>query len=363
MPAAAAYDRLACELRKPLGAAVRGTLDLRECVRMAVLAASSHNTQPWRFRVGQGLQILPDRSRRCPTVDPDDAHLYKSLGCAAENAVQAAAHMGYDADCAYDAGADLLEFAFRRARGAPQRSLADAIPLRQCTRLAYDAQPVPPAVLAALDHAGQGAGVRTLLLTDRPRIDALIELVSEGNRQQLTDPAFRRELVQWIRFNPASALAARDGVAGRVSGQPALPDWLAPLLLDVALSAERQAATDARHLRSSAGVAITVGTTDAPDGWIECGRAWQRFALVAARCDLRTAFVNQPVEVPALRTRLGAWLGLTGEHPLLVTRFGYGPLAPYSLRRPLDEVLIGSDRRQDAAAARRRAAARNSATA
>jgi hypothetical protein len=27
--------------------------------------------------------ILPDLSRRCPAVDPDDHHLFVSLGCAA----------------------------------------------------------------------------------------------------------------------------------------------------------------------------------------------------------------------------------------------------------------------------------------
>jgi hypothetical protein len=39
----------------------------------------------------QSIVILPDLSRRCPVVDPDDHHLYVSLGCAAENILQAAA--------------------------------------------------------------------------------------------------------------------------------------------------------------------------------------------------------------------------------------------------------------------------------
>jgi len=45
---------------------------------------SSHNTQCWKFSA-------PGPSRSCPTspalsaVDPDDHHLFVSLGCAAEN--------------------------------------------------------------------------------------------------------------------------------------------------------------------------------------------------------------------------------------------------------------------------------------
>jgi hypothetical protein len=63
----------------------------------ATMAASSHNTQPWRFEIGENLiRIVPDFTRRCPMVDPDDHHLYVSLGCAAENMVLAAASKGWD---------------------------------------------------------------------------------------------------------------------------------------------------------------------------------------------------------------------------------------------------------------------------
>lgn len=62
----------------------------RELVRYATLAPSSHNTQCWKFALDDGrISILPDLSRRCPAVDPDDHHLFVSLGCAAENLVQA----------------------------------------------------------------------------------------------------------------------------------------------------------------------------------------------------------------------------------------------------------------------------------
>lgn len=60
----------------------------RELVRYATLAPSSHNTQCWKFALDdKGVTILPDVSRRCPAVDPDDHHLFVSLGCAAENLI------------------------------------------------------------------------------------------------------------------------------------------------------------------------------------------------------------------------------------------------------------------------------------
>lgn len=59
---------------------------LREVVRYATLAANSHNSQPWKFRVEErGIRIARDVARRLPVVDPDDHHLFASLGCAAEH--------------------------------------------------------------------------------------------------------------------------------------------------------------------------------------------------------------------------------------------------------------------------------------
>ena len=67
----------------------------RELVRYATLAASSHNTQCWKFKLEQNqISILPDLQRRCPAVDPDDHHLYASLGCAIENLLQASQAFG-----------------------------------------------------------------------------------------------------------------------------------------------------------------------------------------------------------------------------------------------------------------------------
>jgi hypothetical protein len=65
------------------------TAQLKELIRYATLAPSSHNTQCWKFRLeDHAISIMPDLSRRCPVVDPDGHHLYVSLGCAAENLIE-----------------------------------------------------------------------------------------------------------------------------------------------------------------------------------------------------------------------------------------------------------------------------------
>ena len=58
------------------------------------------------------------------------------------------------------------------------------------------------------------------------------------------------------------------------------------------------------------------------------------------------AFVGQAadkahwVEVAAVRTPFTTALGLTGQRPDLVVRFGRGPTLPRSLRRPVASVMV-----------------------
>ena len=58
-----------------------------------------------------------------------------------------------------------------------------------------------------------------------------------------------------------------------------------------------------------------------------------------AALGVRSAHLNQPVELAALRPAFGAFLGIAYGRPDLVIRFGRGPAMPRSLRRPLDAVL------------------------
>ena len=96
----------------------------------------------------------------------------------------------------------------------------------------------------------------------------------------------------------------------------------------------------ARQLRSSVGVAVFVGDRADPANWFEVGRAYERFALTATALGVPTAFVNQPVEVPGVRTQFAPSLGLGAGRPDLVVRFGRGPQMPYSLRRPVADVIL-----------------------
>jgi nitroreductase len=310
---------------------------LAELVRYATLAANSHNTQPWRFAIEEhGISIAPDFSRRCPAVDPDDHHLFASLGCAAENLVHAAAAIGVKASPAFEADA----VSVRLEPAPPVRSpLFEAIPRRQSTRAAYDGKPVAIDALRLVEQAGAGDGVSMLVITDRATIANVIDYVLEGNSAQMRDGAFMDELKGWLRFNEREAVATMDGLFARASGNPSLPGWLARLLLPFVFTERGENDKYRAHIHSSAGIAVFASEGNDKPHWIEAGRACQRFALQATALGLKYAFINQPVEVPRLRQQFTSYLGLEGRRADLLVRFGAGPELPRSLRRPVAQII------------------------
>lgn len=325
-----AYDDYSARLRAPLSS------DITDVIRYATLAANSHNTQPWRFRVTRdAIEIMPDPSRRTPVVDPDDHHLFVSLGCAAANLAIAADASGRPGEISSDGR--MVRYGFTNGTAHDDARLA-AIVRRQSTRAEYDGRAVPPGDLAALQAASAMPGVDLAIITAPAVIAAIRDLVVAGNDAQMHDAAFMRELKSWLRFNPRSAMETGDGLFAPASGNPSLPTALGGLAFDRLFNAASENDRYARQISSSAGVAVFTAEQADASHWIRAGQACQRFALEATRLGLKLAFVNQPVEVATLRPELARVVGTT-RRPDLVLRFGYGPALPFAPRRRVADVL------------------------
>jgi hypothetical protein len=246
--------------------------------------------------------------------------------------------MGLRAAPVFDAGSGALEISLAPANARPS-ALVEAIPLRQSTRTEFDGQPLAPRELEQLRAVGEGDGVHIELITGRRAMESVLDFVVRGNTTQMRDPAFVRELKQWLRFNGTQAAATGDGLFAASSGNPTAPTWLGRRLFDAFFTEQSENDKYARHVRSSAGIAVFVSERDDRAHWVAAGRAFQRFALQATTLGVRNAHLNQPVEVAPLRAQFARHLGVTTGRPDLVIRFGRGPVMPRSLRRPVEAVL------------------------
>ena len=344
------YDAAIAKIWRPMNEALTEPITdqlllKRELVRYATLAASSHNTQCWKFKIAaNGIVILPDWSRRCPAVDTDNHHLFVSLGAATENLQQAALANGLQAEVNFDADAtQAIDIALMPTK-AIASPLFKAIPDRQCTRAEYDGKPLSAEELNLLELAGTGDGVHVLLHTEKQAMENILDFVIAGNSAQMHDAAFLAELKSWIRFNTHDAIRTGDGLYSATSGNPSVPKWLASPLFNILFNEKSENDKYAKHVRSSAGVAVFVSDKNDAEHWLEVGRCYQRFALQATALGVRNAFLNQAVEVTQVRQQFAQYLNMdesAGAGRIdLVVRFGRGRLMPKSLRRPVDAVLV-----------------------
>jgi nitroreductase len=335
--ALADYQAYTARLHRPLDPSG----GVGELVRMATLAPNGHNTQAWTFRThGTTLELFPDFSRRTPVVDPDDHHIFVSLGAAAENLVLAGAALGMPGELeARDDGA--IRFAWQNGP-AKADPLAATIVRRQSTRSLYDGRAVDAVTLKALTAAGRADGVRLVLITERKQINAVRDLVVAGNDVQMSNPAFITELKQWLRFSPANAMARGDGLYSAASGSPALPDFLGRPAFDLVFKKKSEAEKYAAQIDSSAGVAVFFAEHAGKHGWVQVGCAAERFLLEATRQGVACAFINQPVEVAGLRPVLAMLAREKDLRPDLVIRFGHATPLPFSPRRRVQDILATS---------------------
>jgi hypothetical protein len=339
---ASAQEEVARGMRRPMDVDNHDrTVLVRELIRYATLAPSSHNTQCWKFRVREGsITIEPDLTRRCPVVDPDDHHLFVSLGCCTENLAQAALACGLQAIPRYDptgSGSVAVSLEATRAQSSP---LFQAISERQCTRSDYDGRPLSAEELRLLEKAGTSGDVHLVLATERIAMETVLEYVVAGNTAQMNDPRFVDELRAWIRFSADEAVRTGDGLFAGASGNPAMPRWLRSIMMRLFFAPKSENERYAKQIRGSAGIAVFVSGANNRASWVEVGRCYERFALQATALGIRNAFLNQPVEVGSIRTEFAAVLGLGNQRPDLVVRFGRGPTMPLSMRRPVQAVLV-----------------------
>lgn len=309
---------------------------LERLVAAAVRAPSSHNTQPWIFEAdGQALRLLADRTRALPVNDPEDRELTISCGCALFNLRAAAAAEGMGAQVTLlpeDDDPDLL--AVVSFQGAPDdriAALARQIGMRRTFRKAFAERPLAEEARAALVAAAEAEGAWLDPVEQPERRATLAALVEEGDEVQWADPRWRRELAAWMHPRRQG-----DGLS--------LPGIAVPLARFAVRRIDLGGRVGAHDgdLAKAAPMLVVLGTRgDEEADWLTGGQALERVLLAAAEAGLQASYLNQPVQVAELRTKLRSFVRPEGA-PQTVLRIGYPTSdAAEAPRRPVEEVFAG----------------------
>lgn len=313
-------------------------------VRYAVLAPSTHNGQPWLFRVrGEALELFADRSRSLPICDPHDRELTISCGAALGFARLAARNFGREAHIDLlpsPRNPDLLarlRFGLTLPPSSAEARRFRAIPDRHTARQPYTTDPVANDRIAHLRDLVLEPDIAFTLTADRSCHEQVGNLVAHADRLQMADPFYRRELAQWVRSSRASRA---DGMSLASFG---LSDQLSSIIARLIEWLDLGFGTATKHQRlaeQTPWLGLLLSERDDEQSWLRTGMALADILLEATAGGIACSFLNQPIEVPASRPRLGPIFGTSGL-PQMLIRLGRTANTAIAARREPRHVIGG----------------------
>jgi len=318
-------------------------------LRFAILAPSTHNTQPWKFALtSEGISVFADYGRRLPTVDPQNRELLMSVGAAVYTLRVAAHRFGLSTMVRYNYSGDSEQplAAVRIEPGEPHEDDEEMLTLfpeilqRHTNRKPFLHSRIPLSVLDGIRGMQLGVRAGVTISTDGKVNEQVADMVAAAERLQFSDAEFRADWAAWVRRADSSEA---DGIPGDALGLNPFSALLAPWAVRTFHMGNRQAAMD-RNLCVDAPALIVVTSDDTVPHWLEAGELLQKLLLTLTRDGLHQSYFNMPVQVPELRQCLRDLLAMPGL-PQAILRVGYSLAAPVlTPRRPLGEVIIpGND--------------------
>jgi nitroreductase len=316
---------------------------VRSVLALATRAPSVHNSQPWRWLVGDGrVYLYADRTRQLHATDPYGHELLLSCGAALHHLRVAFAAAGWSAlvhRLPDPADPDRLASVLLEPHQvtAEDMDLAAAVRARRTDRRRYGSWQVPPRMLSLLAEraAAEGAVLRAVLGTEvRYR---LVCAMAEAAELQTADPAYATELAAWTgrqAGEPDGVPAANiPPISGRYGDLPM------PVFPRSALD-QPQGSADS----DDAGVLLVLAAAgDDRLSLLRSGEALSAVLLAATRMGLATCPLSPVLEVGCTRDLVRMRVLNAATYPHAVLRVGRAvPTAeplPATPRRPVRDVV------------------------
>ena len=304
-------------------------------LKYAILAPSSHNTQPWKFEINEDVvRVYANEERWLRVADADKRELYTSVGCALENLIVAAEHFGYGASVDYfperhnrHPVAEVRLLPSGRPSPFREPELFDAITTRHTNHKAYEPRDISVDDRLRLQACVVEDGISLYLIDDLDTRRAVDKLVNRADAVLFADPDFRRELGYWIG----------QGVFGT--------PWLIGKLSQLAVSyldlGDWVGKSDSDLLMSAPVLGLICSKENDRETQIKVGQAFERIYLKAASLGISLQPMSQLTEVPEIKAELAELIAVRDEFAQQPFRLGYAePERHHTPRRPIEEAMM-----------------------
>lgn len=309
---------------------------------LATRAPSIHNSQPWRWRVGdESLHLYADPDRHLPNTDPDSRDLLLSCGASLHHAVVALAALGWQAkitrlpDPLHPAHLAAIEV-YRHPATDLDIALAASIPRRRTDRRHYGWWPVPAADITLMGSRAARAGVMLRQVESLPKLRSI---VAQAVWQHATDQDYLTELTAWSgRYASVSGVPARNTPPSDPTAPMPGRIFAGPVLVQ---PPDTESADDGA-------VVLALGTKDDSRlARLRAGEGTSLVLLTATALGLSSCPVTEPLEIAETREAVRSDVFGVSGYPQMLLRVGWAPVnadpLPSTPRRPLADVAAWLD--------------------
>lgn len=316
-----------------------------QVTRMLALAArapSVHNTQPWRFAVGQhAIELYADPARKLRT-DRVGREMLISCGTALFGLRLAVRELGHLPAVALFPERTRLSLIARVGLGPAvpltglERAMIAALPHRHTHRGAFEPEDLPSGLLARLQHDALAEGATLALAAEPTAYARLAALVAEVTNTKAVNWAAQEEILHWSR-PPGSP--ARDGIPASAFGEAAAtgPGRLAQRDFDLGRHVGQvPAAGPGEPSPAVTAVLLTPGDTRAD--WVSAGQALHRVLAHAATEWVFASLHSLPLESAAARDLVRTRLALPGV-PQMLLQLGVARTSLATPRRDVPDFI------------------------
>lgn len=275
-------------------------------LRYAILAPSTHNSQPWLFQVRDNVcKVFINPALRLPQADPTGRDLYISMGCMLENLVLAARYFGIYKSIDYVNNNDLVAEVIFSDYGNDINDrflpFIKAIKNRINARGLFTKRQLSQELIDNINELDLGQGLGVNLLTDNEVITKIAKLTSLGMKWAHARKEFRQEMSKWMH---SSFTKQRQGLPGYALKMPVLLSFIVPTLLKYFNFSFILSKLNYLSLNSAPAVCVISSTDDNFSEWLEVGRKAERIILETIKHNLNSSIYVASIEMGDYRNEL-----------------------------------------------------------
>jgi nitroreductase len=307
---------------------------LRFFLRYAILAPSSHNTQPWKFSLNDNtILVYIDLDRWLKIADSDKREIYISIGCAIENLLITGKYFGFSSTIDYFPQGDdnelIASIKLHEEEFIPNKedvALFNAIPQRHTNHNIFEDKSINEEDIESLKALFIDDNIELYITNDSEIKKKVDDLIIQADIKQFSDPEYRNELGYWIG----------EGVFGT----PWLISKVGKIIVKYTDQGKKTAAKDEKELLSASHLAVITSKDNSRLSQIKSGQFYERLALKATEKEIRTHPMSNILELPEIKQEIKSLIPEKNVFPQHTFRLGYAEADKHSPRRDLNEVLI-----------------------